>query len=190
MRTNQSNIIGRPYLSHNTVWARLISELSFLDGKWSWSHFITALLTARQPFWMSESPFPFAVSQKIDGIILVSCVQAWYYFTLQNDRWPLKALVDINVKICFSLELIILHRSWVWCLPTQYIKVSSHTVVNHPDFIALCLFDDSSQFTHIPSRTGAMRLFLASSFRTRWCLCLQYSLVDLWIQNTLSWGHI
>ncbi|EDQ99405.1 uncharacterized protein LACBIDRAFT_335046 [Laccaria bicolor S238N-H82] len=45
------------------------------------------------PFWGSESLFPFAVSQSSDGIVSVSCVQAWYYFTHQSDRWHLKALV-------------------------------------------------------------------------------------------------
>ncbi|EDR06499.1 uncharacterized protein LACBIDRAFT_299952 [Laccaria bicolor S238N-H82] len=44
------------------------------------------------PFWGSE--FYFAVCQKFDGIILVSCVQAWYYFTHQSDRWQLKFLVS------------------------------------------------------------------------------------------------
>ncbi|KIK04879.1 hypothetical protein K443DRAFT_92257, partial [Laccaria amethystina LaAM-08-1] len=46
-----------------------------------------------QPFWGSESLFPFAVSQKIENIILVSCAQAWYYFIHHSDRWPLKSLV-------------------------------------------------------------------------------------------------
>ncbi|KIK02597.1 hypothetical protein K443DRAFT_513791 [Laccaria amethystina LaAM-08-1] len=45
------------------------------------------------PFWGSESVFPFAVSHSFDGIISVSCIQAWYYFTHQSDRWHLKALV-------------------------------------------------------------------------------------------------
>ena len=125
VRTNQSNNIKTPDLSLNTVWAQLISGLSFLDGKYLWYPFITVLLTAWQPFWGSESLFPFAVSQSFDGIIPVSCVQAWYYFTHQNDRWHLKALVNINVEISFSLEVMVLHRLRLWCLLTPYIKGSS-----------------------------------------------------------------
>ena len=34
VRANQSNNINRPDLCYNTVWAQLISGLSFLDGRW------------------------------------------------------------------------------------------------------------------------------------------------------------
>ena len=110
MRTHQPNNVKTPHLSLNTVWVQLISGLSFLDGKRLWYPFITVRLTARQPFWGSESLFSSAVSQDFDAIVPVSCVQAWYYFTHQSDRWHLKALVNINVEFYFSLEVMVLHR--------------------------------------------------------------------------------
>lgn len=129
VRTHQPNNVKTPHLSLNTVWVQLISGLSFLDGKRLWYPFITVRLTARQPFWGSESLLSSAVSQDFDAIVPVSCVQAWYYFTHQSDRWHLKALVNINVEFYFSLEVMVLHRLGLWCLRTPYIKVSSLTPV-------------------------------------------------------------
>ena len=50
-------------------------------------------------------------------IALVSCVQAWYYFTHQSDRWHLKLLVN-NIFLSEFPPLLTLKRRSArrWCL--------------------------------------------------------------------------
>ncbi|KIK01962.1 hypothetical protein K443DRAFT_6495 [Laccaria amethystina LaAM-08-1] len=46
-------------------------------------------------------------------IILVSCVQAWYYFTHQNDRWHLKLLVSAVIMFDTIHQALIIHTGVV-----------------------------------------------------------------------------
>ncbi|KAF8240251.1 hypothetical protein L208DRAFT_1449568 [Tricholoma matsutake] len=105
-----------------------------------------------------------------------SCVQAWYYFTHQNDSWPLKLLVSAVMAFDTIHQILISHTVYtyvitnydnpsqlndlVWSLVVE-VLFNGFTAVLVQGFLALRVWRLSNRN---PWLTGAVILLILSEF--------------------------